>query len=370
MYLTALASLTTAAAAYGADAPRIARWYQNYDGAVSLRFDDSLESHVRTAIPLLNDYGFRATFMVNPGLQRYRDHRDFWERQVPAMGHRLGNHTMHHRGARTVEEAEYEIGEVSRMIWRAYPGESKLLEFASGGGGLTWGGKAWSDADPSYRQLMEKYHLVDLYDGNHPYIGVRADSRTEDLCSRLDRTADEQGHQAFVFHNIGRPSIMDRIKALYRGYDLTTNSEVFSGFLRCLDERRRRLWVAPLIDILKYGEEARNASLQVLTTAENRSTLTLAVRTDAVLYDHKLTVVLPVSQGATVKTVRQDDDVLRTYQRSPGEYLVDLKPVNSTITVYYSAMRAGYQRKKQEAPADALTAGDARTGSHEYTGNH
>ena len=340
--LICLAALGSFAAmpASAIDSPRIARWYHSYAGAISLRFDDQLESHINTAIPLLNHYGFRATFMVNPGLQRYRDHQNFWEQQVPAMGHRLGNHTLHHRGARNIEEADYEIGETSRVIWGAYPRESKLLDFASGGGwgGLKWGGKVWHDADPAYRQLMEKYHLIDLFDGKHPYISVRTDLRTDDLCSRLDRTADEQRHQAFAFHNIGQPSVLERIKALFRGYGLTISREFFSEFLQCLAERRDRLWIAPLIDILKYEEEARGATIRVLKSTRRSCILALAVRTDPALYDHKLTVILPIEQGMAVRSVTQNNEKGHVYQRIPGEFLVDLKPVNSTITVHYNSM--------------------------------
>ncbi len=331
-----LASLTTTPVS-GNDAPRIARWYQNYGGAVSLRFDDSLESHVTTAIPLLNQYGFKATFMVNPGTKRYRAHQDFWERQVPAMGHRLGDHTMNHNGARDLGEADYEIGEAARVIWRISPQESKLLVFASGGG-KRWGGREWEQADPSYRRIVEKYHLIDLYDGKHPQLSVNAKLGTKELCDRLIRTVDDHSHLSFAFHDIGRPSFMDSVKAMIHGYDLVTSDETFSGFLECLAEWRNRLWVAPLIDILKYEEEASGATVKVLTSTRRSCILKLAIRTDPSLYDHKLTMIFPAEQGMAVTAVTQDNETRHAYQRIPGEFLVDVKPVNSTITVYFNSI--------------------------------
>lgn len=124
------------------DGPYIAKWFKNQKGAISLRFDDGLDSHINIAIPILNKYGLKGTFMTNPGKDRYKSNKTFWETEIPRMGHRLGNHTMHHRGAKNLEEAEYEVGEPSKLIWKLYPNESKLLVFASGGGiRVKWGGE-------------------------------------------------------------------------------------------------------------------------------------------------------------------------------------------------------------------------------------
>lgn len=317
------------------EAPRIAKWRRNYEGAVSLRFDDTLESHRSTAIPLLNRHDIKATFMVNPGNGRYRDHRAFWEQQVPGMGHHLGNHTMNHRGARDLQEAEYEIGEAARTIRSIAPRSSGLLVFASGGG-KTWGGRDWIKAEPAYHQLAEKYKLIDLYDGKHPAVGVNAKSRIAELCDGLDRTAGARKHQAFVFHHIGKPSLMDSIKTLVRGNDITTREETFSAFLQCISERKDRLWTAPLLDVLKYEEEARGAALKVLRSDRSVYSLSLSVQTDPALYDQQLTVVLPVRTGKSIRRIMQDSEELHAYQRVKGESLVDVRPKNSTIHVQFN----------------------------------
>lgn len=318
------------------DAPRISRWFQNYDGAVSLRFDDNLDSHRTKAVPLLNRHGFRAVFMVSPGTRRYQIQRKFWEQELPAMGHRLGNHTMNHRGGRDISDAEYEIGEAARIIRRAYPGESELLVFASGGGGKQWGGKEWERADPAYHRIAEKYHLIDLYGGKHSSARVDASSNSEKLCERIDQAADQKSHQPFHFHGIGKPLLLDRLKMFIRGTDLTISEETFSRLLRCLAQRRERLWIAPLIDILKYEQEARSASVTMNRSSPKGYSLLLTVQTEPDLYDHMLTIVLPVAKKRTVKCVIQNNEALHAYQRSPGEVLVDVKPFNSTVEVCFN----------------------------------
>ncbi len=207
------------------DLPYIAKWYNNKKAAVSLRFDDGLESHVKFVIPTLNKYGIPGTFMVNPErtslISGYKSNREFWEKEVPKMRHKLGNHTMNHVGAENLEQAEYEIGEVAKLIWRLYPDDSKLHVFASGGGEY-WGGKRWHEADSSYKKLVDKYHMIDLYDGNHPAIGA-VNSRIatgKGLCEHIDSTITGRSHLQIAFHQVGSPRLIDYIKGIISDDDL------------------------------------------------------------------------------------------------------------------------------------------------------
>ncbi|MEN8142666.1 MAG: polysaccharide deacetylase family protein, partial [Thermodesulfobacteriota bacterium] len=162
--------------------PAVVKWYKDKKAAVSLRFDDNHVSHLKTVVPLLKRYGFRATFMVSPGKDSYRQYKSMWGKEIPFMGHRLGNHTLNHSGAVDLKEADYEIGEATRMIRKAHPTESQLMVFASGGG-KKWGGTYWEKADQAYYDIARKYKLIDLYDGNHPSLRIDAGSKTNKLCS-------------------------------------------------------------------------------------------------------------------------------------------------------------------------------------------
>ena len=336
--ITAALLVLTAADAFSDGQVRIASWHRNLEAAVSLRFDDGLESHATTVIPQLNAHGYHATFLVSPGTRQYRARQEFWEQVVPAMGHRLGNHTMNHNGARSVEEADYEIGEAARTIRRVQPAGSRLLVFASGGGRKLWGGREWEEADPAYRQLVGKYHLIDLYDGEHPSLSARSSMGSGDLCAALDRTLAQKGHQAYTFHDIGRSSFREWVKTVINGYGLTIGDETFSGFLRCLDERRQRLWVAPLIEVLKYEREAHAATMRLVRSDRKSATLAMTVQTDRLLYDQPLTLVLPSRQGRTVSSVKQAGVPCPVYQGASGEFLVDVRPENSAITITYGGV--------------------------------
>jgi peptidoglycan/xylan/chitin deacetylase (PgdA/CDA1 family) len=314
--------------------PAIAKWYGNRAAAVSLRFDDSLDSHVTYVIPKLNEYGIKATFMINPGLDRYQRHREFWENDVPRMGHQLGNHTMHHRGAATPAEAEFEIGEVSRLIWRLYPHASKLLVFASGGGrGDTWGGKPWKEASPEYKAIARKYHLIDLFDGTHPYLSARSNLTGDDIIGAVRKAVQANGHQAIGFHGVGDSrSMMDYLKTLYRGADLTLGREAFEESLAFLREMQDVVWTGPLGDVLKYQAERDAARLTVLSATAAGLRLSLTVGTDRELYDHPVTVVVPGVKAKDVASIAQDGRLIERHGERNG-LVFDVEPVSGTIDI-------------------------------------
>ena len=134
--------LSTWTAVCAAEAPSriragICRWLDGKKAAVSLRFDDSHPTHVTICVPLLNAHGLVGTFLVCPGNDGYRRHAAAWEKDIPAAGHELADHTLHHRGARTDAEAETEIGQCAEQIRKIAPEQGRLVQFL-GGGATHW----------------------------------------------------------------------------------------------------------------------------------------------------------------------------------------------------------------------------------------
>lgn len=68
-------------------------WPDGKRFAVSLSFDDARPSQVDVGVPLLDEYGIRATFYVSPS--RVPERLDAWKAAV-AAGHEIGNHSMRH----------------------------------------------------------------------------------------------------------------------------------------------------------------------------------------------------------------------------------------------------------------------------------
>jgi peptidoglycan/xylan/chitin deacetylase (PgdA/CDA1 family) len=83
----------------------------NKHTAISFTFDDGSREHFDMAVPLLNEFGFKATFFVIAGLTREQKsdplisdrQRDWWgevswqEWRIAAnQGHEIGNHSLTH----------------------------------------------------------------------------------------------------------------------------------------------------------------------------------------------------------------------------------------------------------------------------------
>jgi hypothetical protein len=155
MGVVALAAVLQTAQSDGAlfGAPEVMKFKGGRPAAFSLQFDDSMETQAEFAIPEMNERGLVGTFFVNPALDRHKRNVLVWEEVCPRFGHELANHTLHHQGAKDLDDADHEIGECSRYIWKLYPHKSKLLPFL-GGGGTTW------DIPPeSLPELMKKHCL-------------------------------------------------------------------------------------------------------------------------------------------------------------------------------------------------------------------
>lgn len=69
-------------------------WPNGCQGAVSLTFDDGMESQRTIAAPLLTDHDLGGTFYVNPK-ENYVEQLSPW-RAVADAGHEIGNHTVTH----------------------------------------------------------------------------------------------------------------------------------------------------------------------------------------------------------------------------------------------------------------------------------
>ena len=315
--------------------PVIAPWFGNHDAAISLRFDDAFDSHVRFVVPLLNQYGFKATFMVNPGRSRYIKFREFWEKELPRMGYHLGNHTMHHHGARSIEEAEYEIGEASRRIRKVAPDQGRLLVFAAGGG-EKWGGRDWYTVSPEYRDIVQKHHLIDLYDGNHPSRNVYGVDSVRQLCNLVQEAIRKKGHQSLVFHKVGRPGGEEIIRLLIQGFHHTIDENKFKQFMNCLDGLRSRIWIAPLGQIYKYETEYSSARVKTLEKGDGLWKIRVQIGTDVSLYDQPLTLIIPLDAGIRIYRVKQGAKPTHTYSTDGKRLLVDIRPVDSFVYIYFS----------------------------------
>lgn len=251
--------------------------------AFSLEFDDSMVSQVKNALPLLAQYRFPATFYINPGRNDYS--AEVWEKQVPAAGHELADHTMHHQDTVGAEQAAKEIGDCAKVIERVHGGPV-LTVFG------TPGGVKWEIPPYEFRRILRENRLV--YPGRMDFY---QDGQGD--ITRFPKLALEKGvWRQLGFHGVG-------------GQWLSTSVGNLADVLRYLDLHRDEIWVAPTGTVWKYQRE--RAALQEIAVAADGDGYRLTPRFDRAklepfeLYDAPLTVRADVPaewQRAKVSTGR------------------------------------------------------------------
>ncbi len=70
-------------------------WPKNTRTAVSLSYDDALNSQLDHAVPALDKHDFKATFYLIVAADAVRERMGEW-RDLASRGHELGNHTIYH----------------------------------------------------------------------------------------------------------------------------------------------------------------------------------------------------------------------------------------------------------------------------------
>jgi len=236
-------------------------WPEGQQGAVSLTFDDGLESQRRFAVPRLDERGLRGTFYLWPYGHDYAAKLAPW-REVKAAGHEIGNHSLSHlcsrnfadqRGARglettTLEEMEADLLEAERRLVEVLgPVEARSFCYpcyqTDVGEGLT---------RQSYVPVVARHFIAARAAGeygfsNHPYnadlhylASVPAERMPGPEMVGLVEQAARQGRWIlFTFHSIegGRLGVSE--------YDLTL-------LLDHLADAQERLWTAPVAEIAQH----------------------------------------------------------------------------------------------------------------------
>jgi peptidoglycan/xylan/chitin deacetylase (PgdA/CDA1 family) len=307
----------------------ICRWHQGKQAAVTMRFDDAHPSHVATAAPMLDEYGLVGTFLINPGKRGFIDNLERWK-AVVRRGHELGNHTMIHRGAKTDDEAEYEIGQCSRVLWEMQPEGSRLRAFARGGGTM------WLQRKPM-EYFLAKY---DLFNAHGRSVSCKGDYNSQSVKRAMERLGEERKQGGWVqthFHAV------DRGHGIISSRALRQLCEVFDA-----DD----LWSAGMSAVEKYRRERDGASLIAHADGNDLLVVNLACSTRPSLYDHPLTLELSFPPSIPPEKISISD---AAGQRVPSNVVVtnngpvvrfDVPPIDAVFTAAAAGLGQAYRPQR------------------------
>ncbi len=318
LLLSLLAGLPTAvraadAAAVGAT--RIATWKDDKKAAFLLMFDDSMPSHVKNVVPELKKRGMLGTFYINPGKGEWRAFQAAWEKEFPAAGMEYGNHTFTHKGMRSVENGDEELGKCNDVIHNLYPDRKRPRLISFGRPGVKK--EDWLITDEQLKHLLAKHHLITRpnVDGRFAVIHLKS---AEEMLSKVDKALAQGGLECVIFHGVG-------------GEWISAPLPTFLALLDGLEVRRDQLWITDHISAHKYETERGSTEVKVLEANSRQVRLSLRCKADPQLYDIPLTLVTQVAadwkqcqvvQGTSKTVVPVSNGAVRFDALPNGETIV------------------------------------------------
>jgi peptidoglycan/xylan/chitin deacetylase (PgdA/CDA1 family) len=241
------------------------RWPEGKRAAISLTFDDARISQVDNGLPILDEYGTKATFYVS--IRSLEERLDAWKIAV-ANGHEIGNHSLTHpcsgnfpfASKRALEDytlytMRYEMKEASNIIEQligvrpisfAYPCGQKFV-----GRGLNvksyvplvaeefLAGRGWMDEwanDPTFCDMAQ-------------LMGVELDGKDfEQLKELIDRTRANGGWLIFCGHEIGKQGRQ------------TTRSSTLKAICKYAQDPANGLWLDTVQAVTRYIRKQRSGT--------------------------------------------------------------------------------------------------------------
>lgn len=301
-----------------AGATRVAKWKDDKQCAFLLMYDDSIESHVKHAIPEMQKRGMVGTFYVNPSRPSWKQFEQDWTKTFPAMGMEYGNHTFTHSGFDNFAGADEEFAQCNEVIRACYPDRPwpYLISYGQPGGIKP---ERWKLTAEEKAELLKKYSLIERPPfGNH---GAAISVKTPDQMMGLVEDALKKGNMGYiVFHGVG-------------GDWISVDMPTYVEFLDRLQAKRDQVWVTGHITAHKYEVQQKAAAVEMVKAGEDGIELKLTCTADPKFYDAPLTLVTTVPQGWTVCQITQGTTSTATaaggtlkYDALPNGDLIRIRP--------------------------------------------
>lgn len=234
------------------------RWPNGARAAVSLAYDDALDSQLDHAIPELDRHGFRGSFYLTLASPTVRLRLAEW-RAAAHRGHELGNHTLFHPCAKSqpgrewvpdwldldgisVEELQQHIQLANSMLHAIDGREERTMTAPCGD--LHAAGEYYLDAVKSgFVAIKARFGgVVSDMRGLDPYlvgVDVPVGATGAELIETVQRAAALGTMANLTFHGVG-------------GDHLSVSVEAHEQLLQYLDDHADVYWVDTFVNIMKY----------------------------------------------------------------------------------------------------------------------
>ena len=330
---------SVAAAQNAAPTVTVARWPQDRTAAISLTFDDGIDSHLDHVGPILKKHHLNGTFFVATALGPWEKRKAEWK-QLAAYGNELANHTVHHpcllpeitphSQDYMPEMMEHEIKDAAREIQQV-TGSQRGLTFAYPCGNMSFGKPQdqVKNAALYARFIAENSFGARVYGANGSQgpddinvlaindLGLTAEKDFPTLMDMARPAIQAHNWGVYAFHGVG-------------GDWLAIAPETLSE-LADYYERHSEIWTATFGDVLRYIEENKAAGIRIAQNDASSVTVAVTWPLDKKIYDVPLTLKVAVPQEWKNVTASGDGKGLnaRISDRETGTVILVDVPVGT-----------------------------------------
>ena len=342
----------------------VAKFKGDRAAAVSITLDDGLRNQDDVAVPLLNQYGIKATFFIIPGLTPETNEEaakkkpgDWggisWLRlkELAAEGHEIASHTWTHESVITTQDGQrihMEPAKLEAQVARAYEAiKSRIgiapLTFASPGNAI----------DEVIRAAAHKYHPVirDQCERFGAWPPSSKDFTTEQANAMVDR-----------YLAAGKPLVW-MIHAITDGYNAQSSPAVLANHLKYLKSREEVLWLDTYANVKRYTMERDAAKLTQSITSKH-ATFTLECDLDQTQFHDPLTVVIPAKDAAQVIARSRNSGAQLPVEVRKDRIIIQSVPSPEPVEVTWQNDSRGDSPMERLLEAVPATAADVPYGRH------
>jgi peptidoglycan/xylan/chitin deacetylase (PgdA/CDA1 family) len=298
----------------------LARWPEDRLAAISLTFDDGMNTQLDNAGPILKQHQLTGTFFVSTGLGPWEKRKPEWK-GLARGGNELANHTVKHpclleeiephSQNYTPEMMQSEISSAANEIKQAISSQ-RGFTFAFPCGDMSFGtpGEQVRNAALYMRYVSENSFGARAFGAGAPNdpddlsvltisdLGPTAGKDFAGLLKLAEPAIQSHFWGVFTFHGIG-------------GEWLSVSTDALDKLAAYL-QTHREIWTAPFGDVLRYTQERKAASLYIRRSDNHFIDIALHWPLDAQIYDLPLTVKVEIPAVWTGITAAGDAKRLET----------------------------------------------------------
>ena len=258
---------------YSVKVPTITDYYNNYESALSMTFDDGASiSAANLAHDIMSQYGFKGTLLVN--INNIKGNVSQWQELVSKGTLDIGCHGWDHIGPNSItsDQMEHEIKDAYDYLWQYFP-EAVPVTYAT----------PFSQLTSAYKEyLKETGFIANRLETSGTM--VNPDTENPDFYTLYAKRIDKANDEQIVRINVG-----DALNAgkwfieLYHNVRTQDSTDIpeedFRNHCKWLyDNYNGKTWFASYDDVCKYMVQKQSATIEY-TDCDNES-MTFVAKVD------------------------------------------------------------------------------------------